>query len=69
MMRIQADFNGLFSGGILCLSHGSTCKDENGEDVILSAGMRITAFEEDYEGGKRDDLIASGTVEPSPDWL
>jgi hypothetical protein len=31
--------------------------------------MRITAWEENYEEGKRDDLLASGTVERSPEWL
>ena len=66
--RLQADFNGLF-GDILCLSHDDTCKNENGEEVTLCAGMRVTAFEENYEGDERDDLIAIGTVEPSPDWL
>jgi len=68
MIRLQGDFNGLF-GDILCLSHSDTCKDENGNEILLYAGMRVTAFEEDYEGDKRDDLIAIGTVEPSPDWL
>ena len=68
-MRLQADFNGLF-GDILCLSHSDTCKDENGNDVTLRAGMTATAFDQDAdENGHRDDLIATGTVEPSPDWL
>jgi len=32
--------------------------------------MRITAYDEDTnEKGERDDLIASGVVGPSPDWL
>ncbi len=67
-MRLQADFNGLF-GDILCLSHSDTCKDENGAEIALHSGMRVTAFEENHEGDERDDLIAIGTVEPSPDWL
>ena len=67
--RLQADFNGLFSG-ILCLSHTESCKDENGKDVALSEGMIVTAFDMDAdEHGKRDDLIATGVVERSPDWL
>ena len=38
--------------------------------MILSAGMILTAFDEDAdEHGNRDDLVATGTVEPSPDWL
>lgn len=32
--------------------------------------MKVTAFEEDQDDeGNRDDLIASGTVEPAPDSL
>jgi hypothetical protein len=32
--------------------------------------MKVTAFDQDVdEQGNRDDLIASGTVEPSPNWL
>jgi hypothetical protein len=68
-LRVWADFNGLFSE-LLCLSHGDTSTDEQGAKVTLRAGMRLTAFMEDLdEQGNRDDLIASGTVEPSPEWL
>ena len=67
--RLIADFNGLF-GDLLCLSHSDTCRDENGQTVTLSSGMEVTAFDEDVnDHGERDDLVASGTVEPSPDWL
>lgn len=32
--------------------------------------MRVTAFEPDPdENGDPDELIANGTVEPSPEWL
>ena len=32
--------------------------------------MSIAAFDEDTnDRGERDDLIATGTVEPAPDWL
>lgn len=68
-MRLRADFNGLF-GELLCLSHEDMARDENGVPVPLVAGMRATAFDEDAdENGVRDDLLASGVVEPSPDWL
>ena len=67
-LKLQADFNGLFSE-VLCLSHKDTALDEQGNVVNLAEGMLVTAFEENYEAGKRDDLIASGTVERSPDWL
>jgi hypothetical protein len=69
MNRLRADFNGLF-GAILCLSHEDTCADETGAHVRLEAGMIVTAFDEDAnERGERDDLVASGVVEPAPDWL
>ena len=67
--KIHADFNGLF-GDLLCLSHTDTSLDANGGTVVLSAGMFVIAFDPDAdETGKRDDLIASGIVEPAPDWL
>jgi hypothetical protein len=67
--KLRADFNGLF-GDVLCLSHGDSCVDANGATIELSAGMAAIAFDEDAdETGKRDDLIASGTVEHSPNWL
>ena len=70
MSRLCADFNGLFRGGsILCLSHKDTCLDESGNEVVLHAGMNVTVFDLDEENGKPDNLIASGTVEPSPEWL
>jgi hypothetical protein len=67
-MKLRADFNGLFSQ-VLCLSHEDTAVDEHGNTVTLVEGMQATAFDEDTEDGQRDDLIASGTVERSPDWL
>ena len=67
-MRLKADFNGLFSQ-VLCLSHDDTAVDEHGNVVTLGEGMQVTAFDEDMENGQRDDLIASGMVERSPDWL
>jgi hypothetical protein len=67
--KLRADFNGLF-GELLCLSHTDTSVDADGVTVALSAGMFVTAFDLDAdETGKRDDLIASGVVEPSPNWL
>lgn len=69
MPRLKADFNGVF-GDLLCLSHGDHGYDEAGNKVRLEAGMQVTAFDEDVDDdGQPDDLIASGTVEASPDWL
>ena len=69
MAKLRADFNGLF-GNILCLSHGESCVDEEGREVTLRAGMSVTAYDEDAdEHGERDDICASGTVEPAPDGL
>jgi hypothetical protein len=65
-LKVRGDFNGLF-GDLLCLSHTDSCLDEHGATVQLQAGMRLTAIEEDYDAtGARDDLIATGVVEPSP---
>jgi hypothetical protein len=67
--RLRADFNGLFDA-VLCLSHGDTCLDETGKPVLLRAGMVVIAFDEEYDdNGQRDDIMAQGTVEPSPAWL
>lgn len=67
--RVRADFNGLF-GELLCLSHEDTCNDADGNLVTFRPGMILTAFDEDVdEHGNRDDLLASGIVEPSPEWL
>ena len=67
--KIRADFNELF-GDILCLSHADTCVDGKGAVIKLCAGMVVTAFDEDAdENGLRDNLIASGVVEPALNWL
>ena len=67
--RLRADFNGLF-GELLCLSHSDTSTDSDGNVVQLTEGLLVTAFDEDLDDdGKRDDLLATGIVEPSPDWL
>ena len=68
-IRLQADFNGIF-GDVLCLSHTDTCRDATGAEIRLQTGMVVTAFEEDTDAnGNRDDIVATGTVIPSPDWL
>jgi hypothetical protein len=71
LKRLRGDFNGVF-GDVLCLSHTDTCQDEDGATVELAtlAGTVVTAFDEDCDdAGAPDDLIATGTVVPSPDWL
>ena len=67
-MQVKADFNGLFSQ-LLCLSHSDVIESWEGHEIALREGMKVTAREEDYEDSKRDDLLASGIVERSPDWL
>jgi len=69
--KVQADFNGLFRGWtMLCLSHSDTCVDESGVVIQLRTGMIVTAFDLDAdEEGNPDNLIATGVVELSPDWL
>jgi hypothetical protein len=67
--KLRADFNGLFDD-LLCLSHSDSAVDETGTAVTLTVGMSVIAFGEDVdEQGQRDNLIASGVVEPSPAWL
>lgn len=67
--RVLADFNGTF-GDLLRLSHGPTSSRESGEEVVLSSGMVLTAYTDDLdERDQRDDLVATGVGEPSPDWL
>lgn len=64
---VYADFNGLFSGGMLCLSHSDTSTDRSGNTIKLAAGMVLTAYDEDAdENGNPDDLFATGTVIPAP---
>ena len=68
-IRLRADFNGLF-GDVLCLSHTDSSTDDTGARVVLQGGMEVIAFEEDLDDhGQRDNLVASGWVEPAPDWL
>jgi len=67
--KVRADFNGLF-GNILCLSHADTCLDEHGGVVRLTAGLTLTAYDEDIDdNGNPDHLMAHGSVEPAPEWL
>ena len=67
--RVRADFKGLF-GDLLCLSHLDSVEDELGETVELHEGMQLTAYDEDVrDDGERDDLLATGIVERSPESL
>jgi hypothetical protein len=66
---VYAAFNGLL-GSLLCLSHAATCKTQHGNEVELSEGMIVTAYDEDAdEHGNSDWLIATGRVIGSPEWL
>ena len=42
---------------------------QSGVEVTLLPGLRLTADEDADAHGNPDDLVASGTVEPSPEWL
>jgi hypothetical protein len=66
---VRADFNGVFDD-VLCLSHSDEVTTESGEVVRLRAGMRLTVFDDDADDqGKPSKIVATGVVEPSPDWL
>ena len=63
---VYADYNALF-GEFLCISHSESAPDEKGKPVVLTAGMHLTAYQDDEDDhGNPDRLIATGTVEPSP---
>jgi hypothetical protein len=69
IIEVWADFNGLFSQ-LLCLTHKDYCLDAAGNQVPMKAGMMVRAFMEDTDDdGAPDDLVATGVVERSPDWL
>lgn len=64
---VQGDFNGMLERNLLCLAHGDTAKTYDGRIITLSAGMELTAYDNDSdENGQPDDLFASGIVEHSP---
>jgi hypothetical protein len=66
---VYADFNGLLADDLLCLSHGDTVRKRSGEVIGLKPGMNLTAYEDDVDkNNQTDDLFATGTVEPSPDF-
>lgn len=66
---VVGDFNGMLERDLLCLSHSDNARSADGRSIALSAGMRLTAFDEDAdELGDRDDIFASGIVEVSPDY-
>jgi len=66
---VRADFNGVF-GDLLCLSHSDEVATESGDLVRLRSGMHLTAFDDDAnDQGTPDKILATGVVEPSPDWL
>jgi hypothetical protein len=66
---VRADFNGVF-GDLLCLSHSDEVATESGGVVRLRPGMQLTAFDDDADDrGEPAKILATGVVEPSPDWL
>ena len=67
---VRADFNGLFGGELLCLSHSDEVTDASGRAVPLRLGLVLTAFDDDADDqGLPDPIVASGVVEASPPWL
>ena len=57
---IYADFNGLLAPDLLCISHGDTARNHAGEVVALSAGMKVTAYDDDADEQNRPDAILDG---------
>lgn len=62
--KFHIDFNEMIDCDLILLSKTDFKKDVNGNSIELKEGMKITVLMEDIdEFGKRDDLIANGTVE------
>lgn len=66
---IRADFNGLLERRLLCLAHEDRVEDAKGNPIALREGMAVSAFDDDAdEHGKPCWLVASGSVERSPEY-
>ena len=53
----------------MCLAHDNVVTNITGQEVHLKAGMVVTAYDEDAdEEGKPDKILATGVVEPSPEF-
>jgi hypothetical protein len=66
---VHGDFNGLLADDLLCLAHQDTITDQSGRTITLRPGLELTAFDPDIDDdGRPVDLVASGVVEPSPEW-
>ena len=66
---VLTDFNGMLEPDLVCLSHDDVVEDQGGRAIQLRAGLQLTAFDLDADGaGRPDNIIASGTVEPSPSY-
>jgi hypothetical protein len=66
---VLADFNGLLEHRLLCLAHQDTVSDQAGHPIQLRPGLTLTAFDYDSDDdGRPDALLATGVVEPSPDY-
>lgn len=64
---IHADFNGLLERDLLCISHSDSARNHAGEVVPLSAGMKVTVYDDDVdEHNCPDAILATGIIEPSP---
>ena len=62
--KVAVDFNAMIARDLILLSKTDFRKDVNRNTTQLKEGMKITVYMEDEdESGKRDDLIAEGTVE------
>jgi hypothetical protein len=66
---VLADFNGMLENDLLCLAHSDTVSDRAGRTISLRPGLTLTAFDHDAdERGNPDDILATGVVEPSPEY-
>jgi hypothetical protein len=63
--RIVGDFSGLF-GDYLCISHSETARTHSGDELTLTEGLELLAFEPDIEDGEPCFLVARGRAVRSP---
>ncbi len=62
--KFRVDFNEMIERDLILLSQTDFKHDVFGNEVKLEEGLRITAIMEDIDAnGKRDNIIARGTVE------
>ncbi len=61
--RIQVDFNELIEENLVMLSNTDYKSDYNGNDIMMTEGMRVKIYEYNDYGDEEELLLAEGIVE------